>query len=70
MPRLILLASLVALPACVSTDAYTGNQICARTAGCVSSFADPGYGPIQAQAVAPVSAGPAAWRIQPNSSRP
>ncbi|PZN95395.1 MAG: hypothetical protein DCF31_06660 [Alphaproteobacteria bacterium] len=34
-------------------DHYAGNQQCAQQAGCVSSFPDSGYGPIQAQAVAP-----------------
>lgn len=58
MLKFIILPCLIALPACVSTDAYTGNQMCTAKAGCVSSFADHGYGPIQAQAVAPLSAGP------------
>lgn len=55
---LVLSAVAVAVTGCVAPDAYAGNQLCARTAGCVSSFANPGYGPIQAQAVSPQSAGP------------
>lgn len=57
MCQIILILAALTLTGCVSPDAYTGNQICARTAGCVSSFSNSGYGPIQAQAVAPVSAG-------------
>ncbi len=58
MIKMLAMTGALALSACVSPDAYSGNQICARTAGCVSSFAGPGYGPIQAQAVAPQSTGP------------
>ena len=58
MLKCLLGVSALAVAGCVSPDAYAGNQLCARTAGCVSSFASPGYGPIQAQAVAPQSTGP------------
>ena len=57
MPKILAATGIIALAGCVSPDAYSGNQLCARTAGCVSSFASPGYGPIQAQAVAPVNPG-------------
>jgi hypothetical protein len=58
MTRVIAAMLLFGLTACVSTDQYSANQICARTAGCVSSFANPGYGPVHAQAVAPDAIGP------------
>lgn len=38
-------------------DHHAANQDCARNAGCVSSFPDSGYGPIQSQAVAPDNSG-------------
>jgi outer membrane lipoprotein SlyB len=58
MRVILTVLAIVPLAGCIATDSYAGNQICARTAGCVSSFSNPGYGPIQAQAVAPVSSGP------------
>lgn len=58
MIKIVAMLSLVGLTACVSTDQYSGNQICARTAGCVSSFGNSGYGPVHAQAVAPDAPGP------------
>lgn len=57
MPKFLIAMLLPALAAC-ATDSYAGNQICARTSGCISSFSGPGYGPIHAQAVAPDSPGP------------
>ena len=57
MIRVLAATGVFVLSGCVSPDAYSGNQICARTAGCVSSFSSAGYGPIQAQAVAPTNAG-------------
>ena len=57
MIKTLAVFGILALTGC-ATDAHTANQICARTAGCVFSFAGPGYGPIQAQAVAPTSPGP------------
>ncbi|MFZ4690155.1 MAG: hypothetical protein ACOYLS_13015 [Polymorphobacter sp.] len=57
MTRVFAAATLIALTGC-ATDHYAGNQICARTAGCVSSFDNTGYGPVHAQAVAPDSPGP------------
>lgn len=56
--RIMMITGLLALSACLSPDAHSANQLCTRTAGCVSSFANPGYGPIQAQAVAPANPGP------------
>lgn len=58
MIRILAAIGTLAVTGCVSPDTYAGNQLCARTAGCVSSFASPGYGPIQAQAVAPTTPGP------------
>lgn len=58
MIRILAAIGSFAVAGCVSPDAYSANQLCARTAGCVSSFASPGYGPIQAQAVAPANPGP------------
>ena len=52
------LVAALMLPGCFATDQYFANQICARTAGCVSSFSDPGYGPAHAQAAAPISPAP------------
>ena len=57
MIRILVATVVLGLTGCMSPDAYSGNQICARTAGCVSSFSSAGYGPIQAQAVAPTNAG-------------
>ena len=53
MIRTIALLSLFGMTACVSADQYSGNINCAQQAGCVSSFAKHGYGPVHAQAVAP-----------------
>lgn len=50
--RILTAAALIGLGGC-AYDQYTANGECARTAGCVSSFANHGYGPIQGQAVAP-----------------
>ncbi|WP_426166216.1 hypothetical protein [Sandarakinorhabdus sp. DWP1-3-1] len=52
MNRTTLLALCLGLGGC-AYDHYAANQQCAQQAGCVSSFPDSGYGPIQAQAVAP-----------------
>jgi hypothetical protein len=43
---------------CVSSDQQSANQACVRTAGCVSSFSNTGYGPVHAQVVAPDSPSP------------
>lgn len=53
MMRIVAAVAVLGLGGCVSTDQYSANQICASTAGCVSSFTDTRQGPIQAQAVAP-----------------
>jgi|GEM_PF-4231012 hypothetical protein len=52
MIRLVAVTICLGLQAC-AYDHYTANQICGGTPGCVSSFPNNGYGPIQAQAVAP-----------------
>ena len=57
MIRVLAIASMIALPAC-ATNNYESAQICARTAGCTSSFPNSGYGPVHAQAVAPDSPSP------------
>lgn len=57
MTKLTAVLLLAGLAACAA-DQYSANQICARTAGCVSSFANEGRGPIQAQAVAPDAPSP------------
>ncbi len=51
---LLMLALLIA--GC-TRNAYEANIVCARTAGCVSSFDDQHRGPIQQQAVAPINPG-------------
>ncbi len=56
MIRIVAVTLLLGLGGCVYNH-YAGNQQCARTAGCVSSFPDSGYGPIQGQAVAPDNSG-------------
>jgi hypothetical protein len=56
MIRSLAFVTLLALGGC-AYDQYSSNQLCARSAGCVSGFATSGEGPIQAQAVAPVNAG-------------
>lgn len=61
MTKPLAMMVLLALTACVGPDQHTANQTCARTAGCVSSFSNAGYGPVHAQAVAPDSPSP----IQP-----
>lgn len=61
MTRTFGVMAILALTGCVGPDQYTANQTCARTAGCVSSFSNDGYGPVHAQAVAPDSPSP----IQP-----
>jgi outer membrane lipoprotein SlyB len=53
MIRIFALTLLASLAGCVSADQYSANINCARQAGCVSSFANTGYGPVHAQAVAP-----------------
>lgn len=57
MKTLALSAILLGLSACAA-DQYTANQACAGRAGCASSFANTGYGPIQAQVVAPDAPSP------------
>lgn len=49
------------LSACVA-DNYHASAECARTAGCASSFASSGYGPIHAQAAEPHA--PSRWQPQ------
>jgi hypothetical protein len=54
MKNLAAVAILLGLSACAA-DQYSANQSCAGTAGCASSFANTGYGPVHAQAAAPSS---------------
>ena len=61
MIKLINSAAMLALAGC-ATDNNTASQECARTAGCVSSFTNTGYGPIQEQAI---QAAPSPSRLQP-----
>lgn len=54
MRLLVMMGLALALAGCASN--YESNAQCVRTAGCVSSFPNSGYGPIHAQAVGPDAA--------------
>lgn len=56
MIRILAVAMFLGLQGC-AYDHFTANEVCGRSAGCVSSFPNTGNGPIQAQAVAPDNAG-------------
>ena len=56
MIRTITLLLALGTSACIRSN-FEASAECAMTAGCVSSFTNDHSGPIQQQAVAPVSAG-------------
>ncbi|KAB7645415.1 hypothetical protein [Polymorphobacter fuscus] len=60
MRAIVILALGIGLSGCATT--YSASNECARTAGCTSSFASSGYGPIQAQAAEPLA--PSRWQPQ------